>query len=417
MMKLDIGIGQGTQPVEIPDENLLKALQANPLTHELTGEDEVKRALSSPIGTPRLREIVHPGEKIAIVTSDISRPMPTHVVMPALLDELYEAGCKKEDITLVFALGSHRKQTDEERRKLAGDRAYEEITCIDSDADNTVHLADTPHGTPIDIDRVVAEADRRICLGNIEFHYFAGYSGGIKAIFPGCSTREAIQANHSMMVEDAACAGNLNHNPVRDDLEEMTKYLSVDFILNVVLDEHKHIVKGFAGDIQKAHREGCKYLDQMYAVSIPKRADIVIVSQGGAPKDLNLYQTQKALDNAKHAIADGGIIVLVGSCKEGLGEHTFEEWLTGAEKSEELITRVREDFKLGGHKAAAIAMVLQKARIFLVSDMEDDFVRTIFMEPYHTVQEAFDEAMKIKGQDASVIVMPFGGSTLPKVEN
>ena len=184
-----------------------------------------------------------------------------------------------------------------------------------------------------------------------------------------------------------------------------------------MLDEHKHIVKGFAGDIRKAHREGCKYLDRMYAVSIPKRADIVIVSQGGAPKDLNLYQTQKALDNAKHAIADGGIIVLVGSCKEGLGEHTFEEWLTGAEKSEELIPRVREDFKLGGHKAAAIAMVLQKARIFLVSDMEDDFVKTIFMEPYHTVQEAFDEAMKIKGQDASVIVMPFGGSTLPKVEN
>lgn len=416
-MNLEIGIGQGTQIVEIPDENLLKVLQANPLTHELTGEDEVKRALSAPIGTPRLKEIVKPGEKIAIVTSDISRPMPTHVVMPALLDELYEAGCKKEDITLVFALGSHRKQTDEERRKLAGDRAYEEISCIDSDADNTVHLADTPHGTPIDIDRVVAEADRRICLGNIEFHYFAGYSGGIKAIFPGCSTRQAIQANHSMMVEDAACAGNLDHNPVRDDLEEMTKYLTVDFILNVVLDEHKQIVKGFAGDIQKAHREGCQYLDRMYAVSIPKRADIVIVSQGGAPKDLNLYQTQKALDNAKHAIAENGIIILVGSCKEGLGEHTFEEWLTGAEKPEELITRVREDFKLGGHKAAAIAMVLQKARIFLVSDMEDDFVKTIFMEPYHTVQEAFDEALKEKGENASVIVMPYGGSTLPKLEN
>ena len=416
-MNLEIGIGQGTQIVEIPDENLLKVLQANPLTHELTGEDEVKRALSAPIGTPRLKEIVKPGEKIAIVTSDISRPMPTHVVMPALLDELYEAGCKKEDITLVFALGSHRKQTDEERRKLAGDRAYEEISCIDSDADNTVHLADTPHGTPIDIDRVVAEADRRICLGNIEFHYFAGYSGGIKAIFPGCSTRQAIQANHSMMVEDAACAGNLDHNPVRDDLEEMTKYLTVDFILNVVLDEHKQIVKGFAGDIQKAHREGCQYLDRMYAVSIPKRADIVIVSQGGAPKDLNLYQTQKALDNAKHAIAENGIIILVGSCKEGLGEYTFEEWLTGAEKPEELITRVREDFKLGGHKAAAIAMVLQKARIFLVSDMEDDFVKTIFMEPYHTVQEAFDEALKEKGENASVIVMPYGGSTLPKLEN
>ena len=416
-MKLDIGIGQGTQPVTVPDENLIKVLMANPVEHDLTGEEEVKRALSAPIGTPLLRDIVHPGEKIAIITSDISRPMPTHVVMPALLDELYAAGCKAEDISLVFALGSHRKQTEEERKKLAGERAYAEITCIDSDPEDTVHVGVTKHGTPIDIDRVVATADRRICLGNIEFHYFAGYSGGIKAIFPGCATRAAIQANHSMMVEDAACAGNITTNPLRNDLEEMTEHLTVDFIVNVVLDEHKHLVKAFAGDIQKAHREGCKYLDTMYTVPIPKRADIVIVSQGGAPKDLNLYQTQKALDNAKHAVADGGIIILVGSCKEGLGEHTFEEWLTTAETSGELITRVREDFKLGGHKAAAIAMVLEHARIFLVSDMEDDFVRTIFMEPYHTVQEAYDEAVKIKGENASVIVMPFGGSTLPKVEN
>ena len=416
-MKLDIGIGQGTQPVTVPDENLIKVLMANPVEHDLTGEEEVKRALSAPIGTPLLRDIVHAGEKIAIITSDISRPMPTHVVMPSLLDELYAAGCKAEDISLVFALGSHRKQTEEERKKLAGDRAYAEITCIDSDPEDVVHVGVTKHGTPIDIDRVVATADRRICLGNIEFHYFAGYSGGIKAIFPGCATRAAIQANHSMMVEDAACAGNIMTNPLRNDLEEMTEHLTVDFIVNVVLDEHKHLVKAFAGDIQKAHREGCKYLDTMYAVPIPKRADIVIVSQGGAPKDLNLYQTQKALDNAKHAVADGGIIILVGSCKEGLGEHTFEEWLTTAKTSGELITRVREDFKLGGHKAAAIAMVLEHARIFLVSDMEDDFVRTIFMEPYHTVQEAYDEAVKCKGENASVIVMPFGGSTLPKVEN
>ena len=412
-MKLEIGIGNRTQDVQVDDQQLLQVLTPNDVAFDLTGEAEVKRALNKPIGSAKLGEIVKPGEKIAVITSDISRPMPTWDVMPSLLDELYAAGIAKEDITLVFALGSHRRQTEEERKHLAGDRAFEEITCVDSNPDDCVHLGNTPHGTPIDITRVVAEADRRICLGNIEYHYFAGYSGGIKAIFPGSSTREAIQANHSMMVEEKACAGNLDHNPVRDDLEEVRKHLSVDFILNVVLDEHKHIVKAFAGDIEKAHRAGCAFLDTMYGVKIPARADIVIVSQGGAPKDLNLYQTQKALDNAKHAVKEGGVIVLVGSCKEGPGEKTFETWLTEAKKPDDLIERVMNDFQLGGHKAAAIAMVQKKADIYLVSDMEPDFVKTLFMEPFATVQEAYDAALAKKGKDATVIVMPYGGSTLP----
>ena len=413
-MKTEIGIGNRTEILTINDDQLLQVLTPNSVAFDLTGEAEVKRALNEPIGCARLSEIVHPGETIAIVTSDISRPMPTSVVMPALLDELYAAGISKEDITLVFALGSHRRQTKEEQEHLAGERAFREIKCVDSDPDDCIHLGDTPHGTPIDITRVVAKADRRICLGNIEYHYFAGYSGGIKAIFPGSSTRAAIQANHSMMVEEKAYAGNLDHNPVRDDLEEVRKHLSVDFILNVVLDEHKQIVKAFAGHIEDAHRAGCAFLDTMYQIKIPRRADIVVVSQGGAPKDLNLYQTQKALDNAKHAIKDGGIIVLVGSCREGLGEKTFETWLTEAEKPDDLIERVMKDFQLGGHKAAAIAMVRKKAEIYLVSDMEPEFVKTLFMEPFDTVQKAFDAALQKKGAGAKVIVMPYGGSTLPK---
>ncbi|HCK88607.1 MAG TPA: nickel-dependent lactate racemase, partial [Erysipelotrichaceae bacterium] len=279
--------------------------------------------------------------------------------------------------------------------------------------DNTVHLADTPHGTPIDIDRVVAEADRRICLGNIEFHYFAGYSGGIKAIFPGCSTREAIQANHSMMVEDAACAGNLNNNPVRDDLEEMTKYLSVDFILNVVLDEHKHIVKGFAGDNQKAHRDACAYLDRFYRRPIDERADIVVVSQGGTPKDLNLYQTQKALDNAKYAVRDGGTIIVCGSCREGFGNARFEEWMTGYDNGKQMTEDIRKHFILGAHKAAAIGAVSMHADIMLVSDMEPETVKKTILKYAPSLQEAYEEASAKYPADASVIIMPYGGSTLP----
>ena len=415
-MKIELGIGTRTDAVEIPDSSLLSVLTPNPVKTDLMGEAEVRRALENPIGSPRLKDIVKPGEKIAIVTSDITRPMPTYTAMPPLLDELYAAGVRREDITLVFALGSHRAHTEEEKKKLAGERAYNEIRCVDGDPKDAVHLGSTTHGTPVDIVRVVAEADRRICLGNIEYHYFAGYSGGAKAIMPGVSTREAIQSNHSMMVRDEACAGNLDTNPVRKDIEEAAAICGIDFILNVVLDEHKKIIHGFAGDSIKAHRAGCAFLDTLYQVKIPKRADIVIVSQGGAPKDLNLYQTQKALDNSKHAIADGGIIILVGSCKEGLGEKTFEEWILQAQKPQDLIDRVQSHFKLGGHKAAAIAMVLNRAEIYLVSDLEPDFVRSIFMQPFSTVQEAFDAAMQKKGADASVIVMPYGGSTLPRAQ-
>lgn len=414
-MKLTFGYGSGVQEVELPEENLLATLMANEMEHERRGEEAVRYALAHPIGKGLLRDEVHAGEKIAVITSDISRPLPSYDVLPAVLDELSAAGIPDEDITVVFAIGSHRKQTEEEMRHLAGDAVYERVKCVNSDPDDCVHLGETAAGTPLDITRVVAEADRRICLGNIEFHYFAGYSGGVKAIMPGVSTPAAIQANHSMMVSPDACAGKLEGNPVRADLEEAGARVGIDYIVNAVLDEHKHIVYAVAGDVVEAHRAGCAYLDKMYRIEIPERADIVIVSQGGAPKDANLYQTQKALDNAKHAVKKGGTIILIGSCKEGLGSAKFEEWLVNAPTAHSMIERIEKDFQLGGHKAAAIAMVLENASIDLVSDMDDEFVRSIFLDPKPGAQQALDEAFEKYGSDATVIAMPFGGATLPVV--
>ena len=342
--------------------------------------------------------------------------MPTYKVMPHLLDELYAAGVQKEDITLVFALGSHRKHTPEEMIKLAGERAWNEIKCVDSDPKDCIHMGTTSAGTPVDITRVVAEADYRICLGNIEFHYFAGYSGGAKAIMPGVSTRDAIQANHSMMVRPEACAGNIINNPIRNDIEEAGKICGIDFIMNVILSEHKKILKVVAGHPVEAHRAGCAFLDTLYLKELEKPADIVLVSQGGAPKDLNLYQTQKALDNARHAVREGGVIILIGSCKEGLGEEVFEQWMTTSPSPEAMIERIGYDFQLGGHKAAAIAMTLQKADIYLVSDMEPDFVRSLFLTPMPDVQTALDTAFEKLGKDATVLAMPYGGSTLPRIK-
>ncbi len=416
-MQLEFGYDTGVQCTEVPEKNLLKILQPNEIPlPEKDEETLVREAFAAPIGAPLLRSIVQPGEKIVIVSSDISRPMPTWKVMPAVLDELYAGGVRPEDITLIFARGVHRAHTDEERRHLAGDRAYEEIRCVDSDREDFAMVGTTSRGTPVEIMRAVVEADRRICLGNIEFHYFAGFSGGAKAIMPGVSTRNSIRFNHSHMVEPGSHAGKLAGNPVREDIEEAAAMVGVDYIVNVVLDAHKHIIHAVAGDVTKAHRAGCAFLEQFYLTPIPARADIVLVSQGGAPKDANLYQLQKALDNAKHAVKPGGVIILIGCAKEGFGEEVFEEWFRAARKPQDLIDRLRENFVLGGHKAAAIAMVEQMADIYLVSDWAEDAVKQIFMTPFASAEAALRAAFKKCGADASVLAMPYGGSTLPRVE-
>jgi nickel-dependent lactate racemase len=412
---INLSFGKEKIELKVDAKNVIDVLMPNNVEVSTSGIDEVKRALREPIGSERLKDIVKLGEKIAIITSDITRPMPSKTVLPEVLNELFQGGVKSTDIKVVFALGSHRKHTEDEKKYLVGEEVFNTIECIDSDIKGCVHLGNTSIGTPIDIFRPVAEADRRICLGNIEYHYFAGYSGGAKAIMPGVSTREAIQANHSKMVMDGARAGEMAQNPVRKDIDEVAKTISIDFILNVVLDEKKNVIKAVAGHYFEAHREGCKFLDRFYKVAIKERADIVIVSAGGYPKDINVYQAQKALDNAKHAVRESGILILVASCKEGYGERVFEKWINRAETHRELIENIQRNFELGGHKAAAIAMILEKNEIYLVSELEDSVVRNLFMKPFQSVQAALNEAMEKLGADSRVIIMPFGGSTLPKV--
>ncbi len=415
-MNFSYGYGNETRTFQVPDRNLLCEVTQNQVEVASTGAEAVREALKSPIGTKRLGELVRPGQKIAVITSDITRPCPSHVILPELLRELSKAGVRDEDITVVFALGSHRVHTQEEQMRLVGREVFDRVRCVDAAREDFVHVGVTRAGTPVDIDPVVAGADVRICVGNIEFHYFAGYSGGAKAIMPGVSTRDAIQKNHSKMVLDAARAGNLLENPLRQDIEEAAAMVGVDFILNVVLDEEKKIVKAVAGDLRRAHEAGCAFLDQLYKIRIPARADIVVTTPGGFPKDINLYQAQKALDNAKHAVRDGGIIILAASCREGLGEKVFEQWMLDSPSPEAMIERIGRDFQLGGHKAAAISMVLKRCRILLVSDLEDGFVRNIFLEPFPTVDAALQEAFSSLGEDRRVIFMPHGGSVLPQVQ-
>lgn len=396
------------------------------MVHENTGVQAVEKALFSPIQSESLQTTAANAKRrksadnkafrAVIITSDISRPCPSWLIVPSVIAELNQGGVTNNEITVVFALGSHRGHSEEEMRHLVGDEVYETVKCVDSTPLDTVHMGTTSRGTDVDISRIVAEADFRIGIGNIEYHYFAGFSGGAKAIMPGVSTPKAIEQNHSLMTDERAKAGNIIDNPIRLDIEEAERLCPLDFIVNVVLDEHKNIVFAVAGDVTAAHRVGCEYLKKMYACPISEKADIVIVSQGGAPKDANLYQTQKALDNAKHAVRDGGVMIVVGACNEGFGSAIFEEWLTTASSPQALVDRIGREFRLGGHKAAAIAQVQTHASIYLVSEMNPETVKSIFMTPFTDLQEAFDTAAKTFDHDPSVILMPFGGSTLPLVQ-
>lgn len=412
-MHFRYGFGKTFKEFDIDDKNVMVELKQNSIERQLINAEEVRRSLENPIGSKRLSKIVKPGESIVIITSDITRPMPSRIVLPPLLDELSKAGVSLEDITIVFALGSHRKHTEDEMKYLVGEETYKKVKCLDSDVKRCRMLGTTSRGTPVEIFDKVADADRVICLGNIEFHYFAGYSGGVKAIMPGVSTRAAIQANHSAMVRDSARAGAIEDNPVRQDIEEVVKFRPVDFILNVVLDENKTIIKAVAGHHVLAHQEGCRFLDSLYKINIPARADIVITTPGGFPKDINLYQAQKALDNAKHAVRGGGIIILLAACTEGYGESVFERWINESSCPEDLVMKIKENFELGGHKAAAIALVEKKARVFIVSNMPRQMSKKLYMEPFDSMEEALSSAFSQLGQDASVLLMPHGGSTLP----
>lgn len=412
-MHFKYGFGKSYKEFDIDEANVLAELRQNEVKSGLTGENEVRRALAEPIGLPRLSNIIKPGEKTVIITSDVTRPMPSKTVLQPVLDELLSAGLKYEDITIVFALGNHRKQTPEEMKYLVGETVYEKVRCIDSDPADCIKLGTTRMGTPVEIFSEVAKADRRICLGNIEYHYFAGYSGGAKAIMPGVSTRAAIQANHSAMVRDEARAGAIDDNPVRQDIEEVVRFAPIDFIVNVVLDEKKNIIKAVAGHHVEAHREGCRFLDGLYKLRIPYKADIVVTTPGGYPKDINLYQAQKALDNAKHAVRDGGVIILLAACTERYGEEIFERWIRESSSPDDLINGIKRNFELGGHKAAAIALVEKKADIFMVSEMGDELVEKLYMKPFSDMNDALKAAFDRSGKDAKVLLMPYGGSTLP----
>jgi lactate racemase len=417
MQTIYLPYGTTKQEVRIPVSNLQDIYEiGDQNTQPLNELSILKLALENPIGSPRIADIAGQDMRVAIITSDNTRPCPTTKLLPPILAELEDAGVQPENITIVFGLGLHRTMTESDIHELIPLDVSQKYHLKNHNAEDTIFLGTTSRGTPIEVFRPVAEADLRICLGNLEFHYFAGFSGGAKAIIPGCASQDTITANHGLMVQPEARAGILKGNPVREDLEEAANSLGPIFLLNVIVDNHNIIRAAFSGDITAAHRVGCDHVISRGAISQASPADIVIVSAGGFPKDINLYQAQKALDNASHAVRDGGIIILVAECREGFGNKIFETWMHEAYDPERLLKKIKQNFVLGGHKAAAIAAILRRTSIYLVSSLPWTSVSNCSIQPYENIDKALEAALLDIGENSSIVVMPHGGSMLPMID-
>ena len=413
--RFSLAYGRGSQEIVVGGDNRAIVLEPKPSSGNADVATIVREAINNPIGTSRLCELAAPGKRIAIIVSDITRPCPTSTLLPFVLEELSCAGVSNEDIMIVFGVGSHRKHTEEEKKALVGPEIYREFRCVDSDVTKVAYLGETRRGTPVEVFVPVAQANLKIVLGNFEFHYFVGYSGGVKGAIPGVASLRTIQANHSLMVEPNAVAGHYEDNPVRQDIEEAGAMLGIDFVLNVVLDADFNIVAAVAGDPVKSHTVGRKILNAQNMVDLNDYADVVVVSAGGYPKDIDLYQSQKALDNARLAVRQGGVIVLVAECRDGMGHGTFADWMTAGHTPDQLIQRIRDNFVLGGHKAAAIALTMKQADIYLVSSFADEQVKRMGLRPFANAAEAVATALHQAGAGATVAIMPHGGATVPRI--
>jgi len=416
-MIVELPYGKTTLRVEIPDRCYAGTLEPKDDTEAPDPEGEVRRALARPIGSPPLRELVSPRQRVVILASDISRPAPSTLMLPPILDELSEAGVPDAHITVIFGLGIHRRQTSEERRGLVGSGVFDRVECIDHDIEACVEVGVTSRGNHAEVNRRVAEADFVIATGNLEYHYFAGYSGGAKALAPGVCGRATIEANHRLFVEQGARCGRIEGNPLREELEEIAAMTGVDFMLNLVLNRRKRVIRAVAGDVTLAHRAGVESIDRIYRVAIDRRADIVIVTPGGFPKDMTLYQAHKAMQNALQALKPGGILLTAAHCREGIGDEKLAGAFTDGTSLVDLAGELGRVFIQGRHIASQMARILLDHEIYLVTDMASDPRSRLFFPTFDSIEAALAAALEKKGRDAGVLVLPYGISTLPAVES
>lgn len=406
--------------VRIPARNFLGSIEPTEKSSVPDARQEIERALREPLGSKTLGEIVEPEHKAAIVVDDATRPAPTHLMVPPILDELNRKGVRDENITIIFGCGTHKAVTREEAARLLGEGVVNRTRTVSHDckAQDQVYVGKTrKHGTKVYLNRVFAEADIKILTGDVCFHYYAGYGGGRKSVLPAVASEETIRHNHVMLLHPKAKTGVLEGNPVHEDMVEAARLAEVDFILNVVVNSEGEVVKAFAGDLEKTFFEGIKLVDEMYRVQVQRKADIVVVSPGGYPSDVNLFQAYKGVDNALQVVKRGGVIILVAECPEGHGNQVFYDWMVRFKNVKAAERGIKRNFVLGGHKAYYLMKALQRVQIILVSSMPDYYAENVFkLKTARAVNDALNEAFRIAGKRAKVWAMPYGNFTLPEIK-
>lgn len=416
-MKVELPYGEGHLTVDLPDDNLIDVIYPRRLEPERPPAEYITHALSHPMGTHTLAQLAEPGMSAAIAVDDNTRPCPTWEMLPHIVAELTRQGVSTDDITVIFATGTHRPVRHEEAEELLGARYANELAYMSNRCkeDDFTSVGTTSRGTPVHVNDVFLQADLQILLGDVEIHYFAGYGGGRKSILPGMCSYETIQHNYTTNFFDAnARPGKLDGNPMYENMTEAARLVSPDFCLNVVQNARHEIVGAYAGDFDLVLRKGAALVDRMFKVEVPEQADIVVTAADGAPHDINLYQAYKAIHLALNVVNPGGIIVLVAECPDGHGSQPYHDWMQRYSTADEMQKELSREFVPGGHKAYFHARALEQVQFFMVSGMDRHLLETVFrMRVFDSVGQAVEEALRITGRDASILAIPRGTTTLP----
>jgi len=414
-MKVSIPYGNDKVEFEVPESNLMGVFLPKTTPGVSDESKAVHDSLLKPIGSKPLSEIAKGKSRVAIITSDITRPTKDHVIVPAILDVLTQSGVREQEVKVIIGRGQHREMTQQEVERKLGKEVLDRVTVVQHSPDkNLIDLGATSRGNRILVNSDVVKADLKISTGNIVPHRYAGFGGGGKSILPAVSGRETIYRNHLYIIEGKSGPGILEGNPIRMEMDEVAKVAGLDFIVNTVMNSEGRIVKVFAGNFLSAHREGVKFARDLLGVRLPSKAEVVVSS--GSPMDINFYQASKALEMEDSVVADGGTFILASPCYDGIGEEDLYALLT-LKSSKQILNQMREPGPDTNLVSAVIAYLMARTRerieVVWVSDgLRREQVEAMGFKKAESVQEAVNESIA-RNRDSRVAVFPRGPITLP----
>ncbi|MXW05816.1 MAG: nickel-dependent lactate racemase [Gemmatimonadetes bacterium] len=409
--------------VSVPDENLAAVLnmrETPPLDDPVTSTRE---ALQRPVAGPPLAEIARGRRDACVVVSDITRPVPHDIILPPLLECLEQSGIRPADVTLLVATGLHAPMDEEQLREtLTGDVVdrYPVVNHVSRNGNEQADLGATSTGIPIRVDRRYVESDLKVLTGLIEAHFMAGYSGGRKLVAPGLVGVETIEHLHGpgILEHPNATTGVLDGNPLHEAALEIARRAGVDFILNVAMDEDRQITGVFAGELDRAHRQGVRHVDGMVVASVEEPVDIVVTSSAGYPLDTTFYQAVKGMVGVLDILKEDGSIVIAAGCADGIGSAEFEELLRKTTDIDAFIHWIQQPgvFTIDQWEIEELVKALKKGRVYLYTDgLSDDDVRDCLVEPVPSVEAGITRALKRHGAGATIAVVPRGPYVIPRV--